>query len=208
MGAVNGMRPDGVPDTSSVQSNEVWIGVVYALAATMIQEVSGGAAPLGRCHLVVLHGGADGFLPSATGGWWRKAFVQRRAATGRFGSGWACLSRHQRPIGRRKSTARWLTCGPLASGACSWPWSVELAGHQHPCSPPRSPSTLEPGGTERGRGCTGGLGALSWRAGTCPSPSLINTRIAVFLPYLHYVPFISGVFQPLMLSMRRDQRCR
>uniref|UniRef100_A0A8B9EG97 Non-lysosomal glucosylceramidase n=1 Tax=Anser cygnoides TaxID=8845 RepID=A0A8B9EG97_ANSCY len=38
MGAVNGMRPDGVPDTSSVQSSEVWIGVVYALAATMIQE--------------------------------------------------------------------------------------------------------------------------------------------------------------------------
>lgn len=38
MGAVNGMRPDGVPDTSSVQSNEVWVGVVYSLAATMIQE--------------------------------------------------------------------------------------------------------------------------------------------------------------------------
>lgn len=46
MGAVNGMRPDGVPDTSSVQSNEVWVGVVYALAATMIQEVStAGASP-------------------------------------------------------------------------------------------------------------------------------------------------------------------
>ncbi|XP_062828747.1 non-lysosomal glucosylceramidase [Anolis carolinensis] len=38
MGAVNGMRPDGVPDTSSVQSDEVWVGVVYSLAATMIQE--------------------------------------------------------------------------------------------------------------------------------------------------------------------------
>uniref|UniRef100_A0A8C0U3X6 Non-lysosomal glucosylceramidase n=2 Tax=Cyanistes caeruleus TaxID=156563 RepID=A0A8C0U3X6_CYACU len=38
MGAVNGMRPDGVPDTSSVQSSEVWVGVVYSLAATMIQE--------------------------------------------------------------------------------------------------------------------------------------------------------------------------
>ncbi|XP_025973175.2 non-lysosomal glucosylceramidase-like [Dromaius novaehollandiae] len=38
MGAVNGMTSDGVPDASSVQSNEVWIGVVYALAATMIQE--------------------------------------------------------------------------------------------------------------------------------------------------------------------------
>ncbi|XP_010218121.1 PREDICTED: non-lysosomal glucosylceramidase [Tinamus guttatus] len=38
MGAVNGMTPHGVPDTSSVQSKEVWIGVVYALAATMIQE--------------------------------------------------------------------------------------------------------------------------------------------------------------------------
>ncbi|KAM8882006.1 non-lysosomal glucosylceramidase [Synchiropus picturatus] len=38
MGAVNGMRPEGVPDRSSVQSDEVWIGVVYGLAATMIHE--------------------------------------------------------------------------------------------------------------------------------------------------------------------------
>uniref|UniRef100_A0A4W3ICV7 Non-lysosomal glucosylceramidase n=1 Tax=Callorhinchus milii TaxID=7868 RepID=A0A4W3ICV7_CALMI len=38
MGAVNGMRPDGTVDTSSVQSDEVWTGVVYSLAATMIQE--------------------------------------------------------------------------------------------------------------------------------------------------------------------------
>lgn len=40
MGAVNGMQPHGVPDTSSVQSDEVWVGVVYGLAATMIQEVT------------------------------------------------------------------------------------------------------------------------------------------------------------------------
>lgn len=40
MGAVNGMRPEGVPDRSSVQSDEVWIGVVYGLAATMIHEVT------------------------------------------------------------------------------------------------------------------------------------------------------------------------
>lgn len=40
MGAVNGMRPQGVPDRSSVQSDEVWVGVVYSLAATMIQEVT------------------------------------------------------------------------------------------------------------------------------------------------------------------------
>lgn len=39
MGAVNGMRPEGVPDRTSVQSDEVWIGVVYGLAATMIHEV-------------------------------------------------------------------------------------------------------------------------------------------------------------------------
>uniref|UniRef100_A0A2R9CAF6 Non-lysosomal glucosylceramidase n=1 Tax=Pan paniscus TaxID=9597 RepID=A0A2R9CAF6_PANPA len=38
MGAVNGMQPHGVPDKSSVQSDEVWVGVVYGLAATMIQE--------------------------------------------------------------------------------------------------------------------------------------------------------------------------
>lgn len=40
MGAVNGMQPHGVPDRSSVQSDEVWVGVVYSLAATMIQEVT------------------------------------------------------------------------------------------------------------------------------------------------------------------------
>uniref|UniRef100_A0A4W4EJD8 Non-lysosomal glucosylceramidase n=1 Tax=Electrophorus electricus TaxID=8005 RepID=A0A4W4EJD8_ELEEL len=38
MGAVNGMRPEGMPDRSSVQSDEVWVGVVYGLAATMIHE--------------------------------------------------------------------------------------------------------------------------------------------------------------------------
>ncbi|KAF6124481.1 glucosylceramidase beta 2 [Phyllostomus discolor] len=38
MGAVNGMQPHGIPDRSSVQSDEVWVGVVYGLAATMIQE--------------------------------------------------------------------------------------------------------------------------------------------------------------------------
>uniref|UniRef100_A0A9L0RIH8 Non-lysosomal glucosylceramidase n=1 Tax=Equus caballus TaxID=9796 RepID=A0A9L0RIH8_HORSE len=38
MGAVNGMQPHGVPDRTSVQSDEVWVGVVYGLAATMIQE--------------------------------------------------------------------------------------------------------------------------------------------------------------------------
>lgn len=41
MGAVNGTRPDGKIDISSVQSEEFWVGVTYALAASMIQEVSG-----------------------------------------------------------------------------------------------------------------------------------------------------------------------
>src|SRR6185503_20124728 len=38
MGAVNGMRPDGTVDTSSNQSQEVWTGVTYALAAAMLQR--------------------------------------------------------------------------------------------------------------------------------------------------------------------------
>ncbi len=36
MGAVNGMRPDGVIDRSSEQSQEVWTGTTYALAALML----------------------------------------------------------------------------------------------------------------------------------------------------------------------------
>lgn len=39
MGAVNGFL-DGKTDDISVQSQEVWTGVTYALAATMIFEVS------------------------------------------------------------------------------------------------------------------------------------------------------------------------
>ncbi|CAN1855262.1 Non-lysosomal glucosylceramidase [Linum perenne] len=38
MGAVNGMQPDGKIDKSGMQSKEIWPGVTYALAASMIQE--------------------------------------------------------------------------------------------------------------------------------------------------------------------------
>ncbi|KAI4375849.1 hypothetical protein MLD38_013669 [Melastoma candidum] len=37
-GAVNGMLPDGKVDMTNMQSREIWSGVTYALAATMIQE--------------------------------------------------------------------------------------------------------------------------------------------------------------------------
>lgn len=37
-GAVNGMRPDGAVDGSSMQSAEVWTGTTYAVAAAMLQE--------------------------------------------------------------------------------------------------------------------------------------------------------------------------
>lgn len=45
MGAVNGYIPNAVPekegkaDPVTLQSEEIWVGVTYALAATMIQEV-------------------------------------------------------------------------------------------------------------------------------------------------------------------------
>ncbi|KAL5789348.1 hypothetical protein ACOSQ2_004236 [Xanthoceras sorbifolium] len=37
-GAINGMLPDGSVDMSSMQSREIWSGVTYAVAATMIHE--------------------------------------------------------------------------------------------------------------------------------------------------------------------------
>jgi len=46
LGAANGMRPDGTVDTHSVQSEETWTGVTYALAATMISNVSPHSSPL------------------------------------------------------------------------------------------------------------------------------------------------------------------
>ncbi len=38
-GAVNGMRPNGEIDTTSIQSEEMWIGVTDSLASLMIYEV-------------------------------------------------------------------------------------------------------------------------------------------------------------------------
>lgn len=39
-GAVNGMRPNGKVDITSMQSEEVWIGITDSLASLMIYEVS------------------------------------------------------------------------------------------------------------------------------------------------------------------------
>jgi uncharacterized protein (DUF608 family) len=36
---VNGLRPEGRPDTTSMQSEEHWTGVNYHVAAAMIVEV-------------------------------------------------------------------------------------------------------------------------------------------------------------------------
>lgn len=52
-----------------------------------------------------------------------------------------------------------------------------------------------------------GLGGLQVAGRDPPLPLCASTRIAVFLPYLHYMPLTSGGFQPLMLSTRGDQRC-
>lgn len=38
LGAVNGMQPDGKIDMSAMQSREIWTGVTYGVAATMIHE--------------------------------------------------------------------------------------------------------------------------------------------------------------------------
>ena len=39
-GAVNGMRPDGTIDYTSMQSEEVWTGFTDAVASLMIFEVN------------------------------------------------------------------------------------------------------------------------------------------------------------------------
>ena len=38
-GAVNGMRPDGTVDLTSMQSEEMWVGITAGLASLMIFEV-------------------------------------------------------------------------------------------------------------------------------------------------------------------------
>lgn len=136
MGAVNGMRPDGVPDHSSIQSDEVWIGVVYGLAATMIHEVS-------LCVGFVFSLSSDSMRADNEClfiwlvAWLcrlracrRRVCAQQRVATGPCGSDWAWPSRHLRPTARRVSTALWRTWGLWASGPCSWPSRKRIRAHQ------------------------------------------------------------------------------
>lgn len=40
MGAVNGMMPNGKVDMFTIQSEEVWTGVTYAVSSLMISHVS------------------------------------------------------------------------------------------------------------------------------------------------------------------------
>ncbi len=40
MGAVNGVKPNGKRDLVCIQSEEMWTGVTYALAAYMLQQVT------------------------------------------------------------------------------------------------------------------------------------------------------------------------
>lgn len=39
-GAVNGMRPNGEIDETSMQSEEMWVGIANSLASLMIYEVN------------------------------------------------------------------------------------------------------------------------------------------------------------------------
>lgn len=39
MGAINGCKPNGSADRTTVQSEEFWTGVSYALSSNFLQEV-------------------------------------------------------------------------------------------------------------------------------------------------------------------------
>lgn len=54
MGAVNGMMPDGNPDTFSLQSEEVWTGVTYGVSSLMISHVSFYCNPIVRLIIYII----------------------------------------------------------------------------------------------------------------------------------------------------------
>lgn len=38
IGAINGIKPDGNSDDTTIQAREIWPGITFAVAAAMIQE--------------------------------------------------------------------------------------------------------------------------------------------------------------------------
>lgn len=53
IGAVNGMLPSGDVDASSVQSQEVWTGVTYALASNFIFHVSSSTFDSNETRIII-----------------------------------------------------------------------------------------------------------------------------------------------------------
>jgi non-lysosomal glucosylceramidase len=95
MGAVNGMRPDGTVDTTSHQSQEVWTGVSYALAAEMLHRGligQGWATAWGVADVTYNRGGFWFRTPEA----WRSDLSYRAGMDMRPLSIWAIESALQR----------------------------------------------------------------------------------------------------------------
>lgn len=160
-------------------------------------------------HLLVLRGHADGRVPSSAAG----------AGGGRLSYGRGLLpdsvgaSGHVFPDTGGLSGEEGV---PLA-GLHASPQHLEHAAGPGTQSRPVASARTAPRGLHpavslvplsRAARAPGGWGGLSRQAGTLPSATSDNTHVAVFLPYLHHMPFSSGGFQAAMLSMAGDQRCR
>jgi len=89
-GALNGVRPDGRPDRTCMQSAEVWTGTTFSLAAAMLQE-----------------------------GMTEEAFATARGIYLSVYRDFPSGSRPPRPSTWRESTGPSPTCGPWRCGPCS-----------------------------------------------------------------------------------------
>ena len=152
-GAVNGMRPDGSVDATCMQSQEVWTGTTYSVAAAMLQEArwaeeaAARQGPQGRAlHLKE-----------------EAAFLRHAAfdtARGLYEAGWRRLGYwfatpeawdakgHYRSLGYMR---------PLAIWSMQWALSrMEVAGRPlDPPAPPGAPETAAAGTSSEGAGSHG-----------------------------------------------------
>lgn len=121
LGAVNGYVPnaspdkDGHPDYVSITSEEVWTGVTYALAATMIQEVVVDVLLIKDLRLMV---------NSTYREWFTKLLQQPEVCTKRFPKRWEWILRRQRLFTRRNVIGPSATWDRWAFGRCKWLGSV------------------------------------------------------------------------------------
>lgn len=124
LGAVNGFIPNANPekpghvDCVTIQSEEVWTGVTYALAATMLQEVYFQFHCIDRRSLTIHEYCLICSMYYNCRAWWRKHFKLLAAFINQYRINSVWITKRRKPSLPIVVSVHWVICDHWAYGLC------------------------------------------------------------------------------------------